>query len=176
MSEHRDELVQEILLALNKAWHDDYSSRMVAEGLSFALLASDWLAKHDAEVGAKALEGGAGLIVVERRRQVLDERYLVGQDDKHTEDQLALAAVSYALPDRLRAHRMTAFAGRLCPLFWPWVPRYWKPTSGDRTRELVKAGALIAAEIDRIARATTTTEVGDCGCPHPNIAGCDHDE
>jgi len=27
---------------------------------------------------------------------------------------------------------------------------HWKPTPDDRVRELVKAGALIAAEIDRL--------------------------
>jgi hypothetical protein len=28
----------------------------------------------------------------------------------------------------------------------------WKPTPGNRIRELEKAGALIAAEIDRLSR------------------------
>jgi hypothetical protein len=30
---------------------------------------------------------------------------------------------------------------------------WWKPTPSDRIRELTKAGALIAAEIDRLKRA-----------------------
>jgi hypothetical protein len=34
--------------------------------------------------------------------------------------------------------------------FWPWTQRTFKPTPHDRIRELVKAGALIAAEIDRL--------------------------
>ena len=33
---------------------------------------------------------------------------------------------------------------------WPWNLIWWKPTPNDRIRELVKAGALIAAEIDRL--------------------------
>jgi hypothetical protein len=33
----------------------------------------------------------------------------------------------------------------------PWGESWWKPTPEDRVRELVKAGALIAAEIDRLA-------------------------
>jgi hypothetical protein len=33
---------------------------------------------------------------------------------------------------------------------WPWDESWWKP--GDRIRELAKAGALIAAEIDRLNR------------------------
>ena len=36
------------------------------------------------------------------------------------------------------------------PPSWPWVRRWWKPT--DRRRDLVKAGALILAEIERLDR------------------------
>jgi hypothetical protein len=32
---------------------------------------------------------------------------------------------------------------------WPWDAKYWNP-SGNPIRDLVKAGALIAAEIDRL--------------------------
>lgn len=35
---------------------------------------------------------------------------------------------------------------------WPWDADAWKPTQ-DPIRQLVKAGALIAAEIDRRQRA-----------------------
>ena len=35
---------------------------------------------------------------------------------------------------------------------WPWKEAWWKPTPEDRIRELVKAGALIVAEIDRLRR------------------------
>jgi len=36
------------------------------------------------------------------------------------------------------------------PPIWPWEKSWWKPTPNDRVKELVKAGALIAAEIDRL--------------------------
>jgi hypothetical protein len=36
-------------------------------------------------------------------------------------------------------------------IFWPWDQDWWKP-SPDPIRNLVKAGALIAAEIDRLQR------------------------
>ena len=39
--------------------------------------------------------------------------------------------------------------------WWPWRNEDWKP-SNDRVVNLVKAGALIAAEIDRLERATHT--------------------
>ena len=35
-------------------------------------------------------------------------------------------------------------------MHWPWNVVWWKPTPDDRIRELAKAGALIAAEIDRL--------------------------
>ena len=34
---------------------------------------------------------------------------------------------------------------------WPWSDKWWKP-SDDPVRNLVKAGALLAAEIDRLQR------------------------
>ena len=37
------------------------------------------------------------------------------------------------------------------PERWPWDESWWKP-SNDSIRNLVKAGALIAAEIDRLHR------------------------
>jgi hypothetical protein len=35
---------------------------------------------------------------------------------------------------------------------WPFTEHWWKPTPNNRIRELEKAGALIAAEIDRLLR------------------------
>lgn len=37
-------------------------------------------------------------------------------------------------------------------MMWPFSQEWWKPTPDDRIRELAKAGALIAAEIDRLQR------------------------
>jgi hypothetical protein len=36
---------------------------------------------------------------------------------------------------------------------WPWDEKWWKPSTNP-IRNLVKAGALIAAEIDRLQRVT----------------------
>lgn len=64
---------------------------------------------------------------------------------------LAKAAACYALPENF-----TEFSGDFHTLkinrggFWPWNWNWWKPTPDDRIKELRKAGALIAAEIDRI--------------------------
>ena len=84
---------------------------------------------------------GADLIAAERQRQIDVEKW---DDSRYTTPDLALAAAAYAMPaDRRR------MVGEV-PAGWPWETRFWKPTPDDRVRELVKAGALIAAEIDRV--------------------------
>lgn len=85
---------------------------------------------------------GVALIVAERKRQVEVEGWTPEHDDEHGEGYLALAAAVYALPPDSRDDDLMGL--------WPWDRSWWKP--GDRIRELVKAGALIAAEIDRLQR------------------------
>jgi hypothetical protein len=92
---------------------------------------------------------GVGLIAAERRRQVEVEGYDASHDAAHNNaDDLALAGATYALTADMRIlwHKRQ-------PVTWPWGAPYWKPTPDDRMRELVKAGALIAAAIDRLAAA-----------------------
>lgn len=91
---------------------------------------------------------GAELITAERQRQIDVEGYTPAHDEKFTSGSLGAAAASYALPPD--SYERT---GMDIPLTWPWSGQYWKPSPGDRIRELAKAGALIAAEIDRLQRA-----------------------
>lgn len=42
--------------------------------------------------------------------------------------------------------------GTVVPRGWPWGSSWWKPK--DPRRDLVRAGALILAEIERIDRAS----------------------
>lgn len=97
--------------------------------------------------------GGVRLIAAERQRQIEKEGYTSAHDDKHEgKAQMAFAAAAYAIPaiDERNAPVETV---RFRTHFWPWSIGYFKPTPNDRVRELVKAGALIAAEIDRLQRA-----------------------
>lgn len=91
---------------------------------------------------------GADLIAAERRRQVEQEGWTPEHDAQHGGESLAIAACCYALPPQMRKWRTTGVGP--IPTLWPWNPGYWKPKPDDRVRELVKAGALIAAEIDRL--------------------------
>lgn len=90
---------------------------------------------------------GVELISVERERQMSQEGWTPQHDDQHSHGELALAGATYALPRLLRAPYPQAGL----PDLWPFDDG-WKPSPNDRVRELVKAGALIAAEIDRLQR------------------------
>lgn len=89
---------------------------------------------------------GSELIANERARQVAREGWTFDHDDRHSSGELATAAIAYLLTDRDPLFKRERF--------WPW-PDGWKPSPEDRIRELTKAGALIAAEIDRLQRRAT---------------------
>lgn len=96
---------------------------------------------------------GAYLIATERSRQVLAEGWTPDHDAEHTAGELALAATCY-VAHVARPQRAPFDAP---PPLWPWDAHYWKP-SDDPIRNLVKAGALIAAEIDRLAASQETEQ------------------
>ena len=93
---------------------------------------------------------GVGMIAAERRRQVEQEGWSVEHDNGWIGGELGDAAMCYAEhADLLRRGR----AGTSWSVTsWPWDLTWWKP-SPDPIRNLVKAGALICAEIDRLQRA-----------------------
>lgn len=92
----------------------------------------------------------AHMIAAERRRQIEAEGWTSEWDRHHLGEELARAAACYAFPYWMRPmHRVGEFQVTV-PAYWPWAPKYWKPCKEDRVKELVKAGSLIAAEIDRI--------------------------
>lgn len=95
------------------------------------------------------IQSGVGLIAAERQRQIESEGWDWSHDDEHQLAEMARAAACYALPAPLRG------VGAV-PNLWPWDEEWWKP--GDRVRELAKAGALIAAEIDRLLRLNENEE------------------
>ena len=91
-------------------------------------------------------KSGIELISNERKRQIEVEGWTAEHDAIHTKGQLAIAAACYALTELSNRN-----SGSSCEIvFWPWARKYWKPTPKNRIKELTKAGALIAAEIDRL--------------------------
>lgn len=89
------------------------------------------------------MKTGIELIAEERARQIAEEGYTASDDDKHVNETLPQAAASYAL--------YAASLPETAQELWPWEIEWYKP-SEDPIRNLVKAGALIAAEIDRLQR------------------------
>lgn len=92
---------------------------------------------------------GVHLIAAERARQIKDEGWDHGHDSEHEDGELAIAAACYAI---VNADAVTSkgFLDELWGMLWPstnWSIKWWKPK--DPLRNLVRAGALIAAEIDR---------------------------
>lgn len=103
----------------------------------------DCLPNHAYKENCLDYAKGADLIREERRRQQEVEGYDAKHDRQHTPQFLCRAAISYALhedPSKLVADAAADL--------WPWSKEYWKPK--DQLRNLVRAGALIAAAIDRL--------------------------
>jgi hypothetical protein len=95
-------------------------------------------------------------VIAERRRQIEQKDYLPEHDDEHACGELGAYAAFFAMPDATRDWPATetgygdTFGQAIVPADWA------RPKTGDRRRELVKAGALILAEIDRMDRADKT--------------------
>lgn len=143
------------------AWRDpDEECERWARKLNLRIR-SRALAPGMVAVSAEERSTGVRLIAEERLRQVTKEGWTPEHDADHDKEELALAAVCYAIPQSQRDHRRD---GDPPYWFWPegWTEGYWRPTPNDRIRELTKAGALIAAEIDRLdaIRAKREGEVG----------------
>lgn len=108
------------------------------------------------------MKTGAQRIAVERERQVGQEGWTAEHDDTHGNGDMAMAAACYAAAACYERLYVRGDAHTSDTVFTdPW-PRDWEdkrrkhPNRASRIRMLVKAGALLAAEIDRLQR-----EAGD---------------
>lgn len=96
------------------------------------------------------METGAELIAAERKRQLEQEGWTAEHDRQHERCELAVAAACYALHGTDVGACTEAYA---CPIFhdaWPWGKEEDKRNKHGWQRRLVIAGALIAAELDRL--------------------------
>ena len=95
---------------------------------------------------------GVERIARERKRQVEQEGWSMEHDRQHGGAELSLAAACYSIYAAGLMNQMSPSEDlNGVPLIWPWLEAAWKP-SDDPIRNLEKAGALIAAEIDRLLR------------------------
>lgn len=131
---------------------DDDQRRHVLDGDIHALvpISAAISAMADAEIMPDAIRA----IADERHRQITGEKWNAHHDDAHTDGSLAKAAACYALG----ATSLTGTTGGKSyrRIIWPrsWAIRWWKPK--NRRRDLVRSGALIVAEIDRLDRIPST--------------------
>lgn len=90
-------------------------------------------------------------VATERRRQIDAIGATPEHDDEHVNDEIAALACFYAMPPAARDWdaTSTSYGATLGEAI---KPIDWDVKVGDRRRELVKAGALILAEIERLDR------------------------
>lgn len=140
--------VEEILTALE--WQDWDNNRRCAEcGYPKAQHLPRCRVKERIQrvrelLGMSSLSEGARRIAAERRRQIEVEGWTSEHDDQHEQGELVLAAVQLAI------HR---YDGKIedpndSTDFWGLIEKH----GHDPIRSLVIAGALIAAELDRLLR------------------------
>lgn len=96
---------------------------------------------------AEAPSKAAQDVLAERQRQISVEGWTPEHDDEHIGSEMAEAALCYID----HAIDMAQPGTSILSTRWPWKVRWWKPTTPRR--DLVKAGALILAEIERLDRA-----------------------
>jgi len=90
-------------------------------------------------------------VIGERARQVEGEGWTPEHDDQHDAGEIATAAALYAMESGHLGIPLSARISGL-PKAWPWSREWWKPK--DRRSDLVRAAALIIAEIERLDRAS----------------------
>lgn len=97
------------------------------------------------------MKTGVDLIDEERNRQLEVEGWTYEHDAEHKHGELACVAAAYAAAPLFKDAVRRGLQAPPPPM-WPksWLVKWWKPSPDDRIRELQKAGALIAAEIDRL--------------------------
>lgn len=118
------------------------------------------------------MKTGIELIAAERDRQVNVEGWSAQYDDGHSKGELGAAAIAYVANGCQILTQVKVFteprckcgarglADCSCALLtpdekwvkpWPWAPTEFNPKPNP-VADLVRAGALIAAEIDRLLR------------------------
>jgi hypothetical protein len=97
---------------------------------------------------------GIERIAAERKRQIEEEGWTAKYVSQWEDGELADAAVCYALSKEDRDLDVLICDGvqYLFNRLWPFFDEQWKPSPDNRIRELEIAGALCAAEIDRLQR------------------------
>lgn len=106
-------------------------------------------------MGMSDLSNAIKDVLGERSRQISVENYSTNHDDQYQNNELVRAASGYV--DHVFSRGWTysdlgseVYQKEDVPEFWPWNEQHWKPKSPRE--DLVRAAALLIAEIERIDR------------------------
>lgn len=105
-------------------------------------------------------------IAKERHRQIEKEGWSLEHDDEHEHGELADAAACYAATTRaFRAEEHVGVGYKPYMAYmdlWPksWADHWFKPKK-NRRRALIKAAALLVAEIERLDRVAALSNTGE---------------
>lgn len=164
-------ITKEDLLAALVQWEKEHraglcmpreaAAKLTVEQVATCSTAGMWnfLQTHatlQAQVRPPKAMAAARDVLAERTRQIRAEGYELAHDDEHVNDELAALACFYAMPPATRdwPAEETGYGATFGSAI---VPADWETRTGDRRRDLVKAGALILAEIERLDRAALRT-------------------
>lgn len=120
----------------------------ISKGCKLRTLVARMKVLYGLAVGKKGATPGVIAIAEERLRQIEAEGWTPEHDAQHTDGNLTMAAICYA--EWAHHEHPNGDGDGYIPINWPWSASWWKPTT--RRRNLEKAGALIAAELDLLIR------------------------
>lgn len=156
---------EKLQAAVNTAWREHLLSRLTFIQESCALILRD-LGVKSTEPSRSRRSRALIAIATERQRQKTAENWDDEHDDTHEDGQLALMAAYYAVPwqpqvqadncDDTKPNRQL-WPGDWERLLWPsqWLSAAAKKGKKSREQQLIVAGALIVAELDRLYRKDT---------------------
>lgn len=127
-----------------EAWGDENPADADFDSWADRAMDAGWFDPEDFSKGAID-------VLKERERQETTEGWTDDHDDGHYNGEMGIAAACYTVNACAPRDRRDEIMGvGIVPPHWPWDAQWWKPKS--RREDLVRAAALIIAEIDRLDR------------------------
>lgn len=108
-------------------------------------------------------------IAAERHRQINGEGYTLEHDDQHATGEIARGAAAYAFIGAIRDDWARHTWHEHALAIWPWHDKTFRPTNARR--DLVKAAAMIVAEIGRIDRRERNRHIENAICTPKILIG-----
>lgn len=103
--------------------------------------------------------------IAERNRQQTVEGWTPAHDDQYHQNELVIAAIGYAAATEFRRRNQASVMSRIHGgvstgwFRWPFNWSWWKPK--DHRRDLIKAIALLLAEVERFDREIARSRPGE---------------